>query len=157
MFKKILLALTAILLLGLSFTGGFVLKTLTTPIKVELDSKKLEFLTNQERGKKDLEALSHDETLCAIASYRLDQIMDLGDKFDHNEKEIVTMMREFTTYSQAGENLISGYNSEEDALEAWLKSPGHRKRILSDSFENTCVRCSGTYCVGLFATHAETN
>ncbi len=48
----------------------------------------------------------------------------------------------YTTWTALGENLAGGYPTFDDAVSAWMASPGHRANILNPMFEETGVGCA---------------
>ena len=48
----------------------------------------------------------------------------------------------YTTWTALGENLAGGYDTFDEALAAWLASPGHRKNIMNPAFTETGVGCA---------------
>lgn len=49
-----------------------------------------------------------------------------------------------------GENIGLGYQSEQEAVEAWLKSPGHCKNMMSPKFKEIGVARMGEYWTQVF-------
>lgn len=54
----------------------------------------------------------------------------------------------WTTY---GENIASGYATEEEVIQAWLESPGHCENIMDPDFKEMGVATSGNYWTQVFA------
>jgi uncharacterized protein YkwD len=48
----------------------------------------------------------------------------------------------YTTWLALGENLAGGYDTFEEAVSAWMASPGHRENILNPRFTETGVGCA---------------
>ena len=48
----------------------------------------------------------------------------------------------YSGWTVVGENLAGGYATAEEAMAAWLASPGHRKNILNPAFLETGVGCT---------------
>jgi uncharacterized protein YkwD len=48
----------------------------------------------------------------------------------------------YTTWTALGENLAAGYATFDDAMTAWMASPGHRANILNPIFKETGVGCA---------------
>ncbi len=46
-----------------------------------------------------------------------------------------------------GENLARGQRTPEEAMEDWMNSPGHRRNILSNRFDEIGIGISGNYWV----------
>lgn len=51
-----------------------------------------------------------------------------------------------------GENIGKGYTTEKEIVEAWLKSPGHCKNIMSKLYKEMGVGRSGHYWTQTFGT-----
>ena len=51
-----------------------------------------------------------------------------------------------------GENIGMGYTTEKDVIEAWLKSPGHCKNIMSPNYKEMGVGRVGDYWTQDFAS-----
>ena len=91
-------------------------------------------LTNQERAKNGLKALTPDWELSRVARYKA---MDMRDKnyFSHTSPtygDPFTMMKNFGIhYSAAAENIAAGQTTPQEVVRAWMNSSGHRANILS--------------------------
>jgi uncharacterized protein YkwD len=48
----------------------------------------------------------------------------------------------YTGWKALGENLAGGYDTPEQAVTAWLASPGHHDIIMSPSYTETGVGCA---------------
>ncbi|MCY1633870.1 CAP domain-containing protein [Marinifilum sp. D737] len=55
-------------------------------------------------------------------------------------------------YATAGENIAYGYTSEQQVIEAWLKSQGHCANIMNDSFKEMGIGRVGNYWTQNFGT-----
>jgi uncharacterized YkwD family protein/spore coat assembly protein SafA len=99
-------------------------------------------LTNQERAKNGLKALTQDWELSRVARYKS---MDMRDKnyFSHTSPTYgspFTMMKNFgITYRSAGENIAAGQTTAQEVVRAWMNSPGHRANILSGNYTHIGV------------------
>lgn len=51
-----------------------------------------------------------------------------------------------------GENIAKGYSKEKEALDGWLKSPGHCKNIMNKTFTEMGVARVGSYWTQALAT-----
>jgi len=51
-----------------------------------------------------------------------------------------------------GENIAAGYYTEDEVLDAWLASPGHRANIMDPEFTEMGVAVSGDYWTQVFAS-----
>ena len=94
-------------------------------------------LTNRERAKYGLPALSENWELSRVARYKS---QDMHDRhyFSHTSPTYGSpfeMMRAFgLSYRSAGENIAMGYRTPAAVVEGWMNSEGHRANILNASF-----------------------
>lgn len=94
-------------------------------------------LTNQERAKNGLKALTPNWELSRVARYKA---MDMRDKnyFSHTSPiygDPFTMIKNFgITYRSAGENIAAGQATPQEVVKAWMNSPGHRANILNSGY-----------------------
>jgi uncharacterized YkwD family protein/spore coat assembly protein SafA len=94
-------------------------------------------LTNQERAKHGLKALTQDWELSRVARFKS---TDMRDKnyFSHDSPTYgspFTMMKNFgISYRSAGENIAAGQTTAQEVVQAWMNSPGHRANILSANY-----------------------
>jgi uncharacterized YkwD family protein/spore coat assembly protein SafA len=94
-------------------------------------------LTNQERAKNGLKALTANWELSRVARYKA---MDMRDKnyFSHTSPtygDPFTMMKNFgIAYRAAAENIAAGQTSPQEVVRAWMNSPGHRANILNATY-----------------------
>jgi uncharacterized YkwD family protein/spore coat assembly protein SafA len=94
-------------------------------------------LTNQERAKYGLRALTQDWELSRVARYKS---MDMRDKnyFSHTSPTYgspFTMMKNFgISYRSAAENIAAGQTTAQEVVKAWMNSPGHRANILNGGY-----------------------
>jgi uncharacterized YkwD family protein len=111
----------------------------------DMESKVIE-LTNAERTKNGLAALKADNSLSGVAQEKSDD-MQAKNYFSHTSPTYGSpfdMMRDFgVEYSSAGENIAMGQRSAEEVVDAWMKSEGHRKNILSSNFTHIGVGHTG--------------
>jgi|694.fasta_scaffold93861_3 uncharacterized protein YkwD len=127
-------------------------------VNPETFSKYLETEINKIRGSE----LKHSETLCKIGKERIVYLEEFGfshDKFNENSQEWI---RE-NGYLLLGENLEENtylstrYETkyvERDIsgiIANWKNSPTHYENIVDPEYNETCVVCSGAYCVQIFA------
>ena len=93
-------------------------------------------LTNQERAKNGLPAMTADWELSRVARYKA---MDMRDKnyFSHTSPTYgspFTMMQNFgITYRSAAENIAAGQTTPQSVVQSWMNSSGHRANILSSN------------------------
>ncbi|MFA7252626.1 MAG: CAP domain-containing protein [Candidatus Paceibacterota bacterium] len=100
-------------------------------------------LTNIEREKKSLNPLLSNSMLDRVADLRLDDLFD-NQYFAHespDNKSVSDLARKNNySYSLIGENLALGnYDSDEEIVEAWMASTGHRANILNSKYEELGV------------------
>ncbi len=95
-------------------------------------------LTNVERSKAGLGPLKLNDTLMQSARWMAED-MAKNNYFDHIDslgRGVGDRMREFKyPFSLAGQNIAGGQVSAEEAIEDWLKSPGHRAIMLKPDFD----------------------
>lgn len=86
-------------------------------------------LVNQERANNGLTALTWDSSM---ASYSDRRAMEITTDFSHNSAG---------GKMNVGENIGKGANSPEMAMDAWMRSDGHRANILDSSYTKISVSC----------------
>lgn len=98
--------------------------------------RKMVDLINLERTREGLAALTPDLELSQVARIKSAEMIE-KDYFSHTSPSYGSpfdMMKKFgITYRTAGENIACNQNVE-NAHEALMNSPGHRKNILSSDF-----------------------
>ncbi|MEI4789977.1 CAP domain-containing protein [Bacillus sp. FJAT-53060] len=99
-------------------------------------------LTNKERAKQGLKALSVDTKLSKSARAKS---QDMKDKnyFSHTSPTYGSpfdQMKQFgITYKTAGENIAQGQRSPQEVMTAWMNSEGHRANILNKNYTHIGV------------------
>ena len=90
---------------------------------------------NQERAAAGCKALKWDQNLETVSSVRA---KECAVKFSHTRPNGTQW---FTVNSkiQGGENLAFGFDSADDAVDAWMNSPTHRDNILYDDFAKVAI------------------
>ncbi|TYR76593.1 sporulation protein [Rossellomorea vietnamensis] len=112
-------------------------------------------LTNQERAKAGLPALSADAELSNVAREKSND-MQTKNYFSHTSPTYGSpfdMMNSFgIDYRAAGENIAMGQRTPEEVVKAWMNSDGHRKNILSSNFTHIGVGhdANGNYWTQMF-------
>ena len=93
-------------------------------------------LTNQKRLKRGLDPLTGDNLLHEAAQGHADEMDDLGRYLGHDSADgrdpgdrIDEVNYDWRAYR---ENVASGQRTAKEVVRAWMKSPGHRRNILSD-------------------------
>jgi uncharacterized YkwD family protein/spore coat assembly protein SafA len=93
-------------------------------------------LTNQERAKNGLKALTPDWELSRVARYKANDMRD-KNYFSHTSPTYGSpfdMMKNFgISYRSAAENIAAGQTTPASVVQAWMNSSGHRANILSTS------------------------
>ncbi|WP_425451937.1 SafA/ExsA family spore coat assembly protein [Bacillus taeanensis] len=99
-------------------------------------------LTNQERAKYGLPALKPHWELSRVARYKSNDMRD-RNYFSHTSPTYgspFTMIKNFgISYRAAGENIAMGQTSAQAVVQAWMRSEGHRKNILSQNYNHIGV------------------
>lgn len=95
-------------------------------------------LTNVERSKAGLAPLKLNPVLSQSARWMAED-MAKNNYFDHIDslgRGVGDRMKEFKyPYALAGQNIAGGQTSPEEAIEDWMKSPGHRAILLKPDFD----------------------
>lgn len=99
-------------------------------------------LVNGSRVNGGLRALRVDDRLTLAAQMKLDDMFEKG-YFSHTSPDGTTpwvwVEKSGYDYTHAGENLAIHFVSAEKEHEAWMKSPTHRRNILSDEYADIGV------------------
>ena len=81
--------------------------------------------------------------------------MSLNDFYDHTGSDGSTVGKRAKqagyAWSLIGENLAQGYPSVDATVEAWIKSPGHCRNIMTSSFQEMGVAEHNGYWVQVLA------
>lgn len=116
-----------------------------TPITAELSTittARITALTNAERTKVGLPALTTNSQLTAAAAAKANDMLG-QDYFAHISPSGVTpwfwMSKESYAYQVAGENLAIDFIEAEAVVAAWLASPGHKANLLHSSYTETGI------------------
>ncbi len=92
-------------------------------------------LVNEERTQAGLDELEWDQNLETVSHVRA---MECSQSFSHTRpsgKQWYTVNSKI----QGGENLAFGFDTADDAVDAWMNSPTHRDNILYDEFEKVAI------------------
>ncbi|HEX2985753.1 MAG TPA: SafA/ExsA family spore coat assembly protein [Caproiciproducens sp.] len=104
-------------------------------------------LTNLERTKRGLSALSTNWQLSRVARYKSQDMVN-KNYFSHTSPTYgspFTMMQSFgLKFSAAGENIAYGQRTPQEVVTAWMNSPGHRANILSPAYTQIGVGVAKT-------------
>ena len=112
-------------------------------------------LTNQERTKRGLPALTLDTDLSKAARAKSLDMKTQG-YFNHTSPTYGSpfdMMKQFgISFRGAGENIAMGQRSPQEVMNAWMNSQGHRANILNSSFTHIGVGhvADGNYWTQMF-------
>lgn len=101
-------------------------------------------LTNSERQKYGLGALTSNRRLYGAAEAKADAIL-MAQKFEHNlgNRRFSDWIKDqHYEYSYVGENLAIDFEDSEDMFAAWMASPAHRKNILNPRFSEIGIAVS---------------
>jgi len=128
----------AIALIFASFATGQTKPTAKAPpkkdeFKISAFEQEVIDLTNFERKKESLEPLKPQPLLFASAR-KHSANMAKQDKLDHTLDEKTMKDRivaENYKYARIAENIAMGQKTPKQVVEAWMKSEGHRKNILT--------------------------
>lgn len=126
-----------------------------TTSQVSAFEQKVVELTNQERAKQGLPALTLDTELSKVARTKSQDMLNKG-YFSHTSPTYGSpfdMMKQFgISYRSAGENIAMGQSSPEEVVKAWMNSEGHRANILNSSYTHIGVGhvANGNYWTQMF-------
>lgn len=119
-----------------------------SPQESLISAEKLMSTVNDWRYSQGLQIYKNDERLCELANARaVESQLDFSHKAFY--KRVDSSSVGFG-YKDLAENLISGYNDENKALNIWLSSPTHLKN-LKYNYSHSCIGCDNNYCVQIFA------
>ncbi|HNP73860.1 MAG TPA: CAP domain-containing protein [Kouleothrix sp.] len=100
-------------------------------------------LVNQERRRNGCNANLAISPKLSAAANRHSADMALHDIFSHtgsDKSTLATRARDAGyTYTQLAENIAAGYKTPQDAVNAWIKSPGHHANMLNCSLRETGI------------------
>lgn len=134
-FNAVLLVIALGTSLTLSLTPEVArLSTITAPAIVRL--------TNAERVRAGLAPLQENPLLQRAAALKAQHMLE-RDYFDHVSPDGLSPWAWFDRagydYTFAGENLAIDFVEAEDVVTAWMRSPGHRRNLLSDRYKETGI------------------
>ncbi len=116
-----------------------------TPAQAELSTitvDRITQLTNEERAKVGLPALTTNSQLTAAAKKKAAHMLE-EDYFAHISPSGVTpwfwINGEGYSYRVAGENLAIDFTEAEDVVAAWIASPGHKANMLHTDYTETGI------------------
>lgn len=94
-------------------------------------------LTNQFRAQNGVDPLEADARLSEAAEDWSRQMAE-GDMFRHSDTSALVEAEGYD-WRALGENIAAGYRTPADVVQGWIDSPGHRRNMLSDNFEEIGV------------------
>lgn len=113
----------------------------TTSYNREFADRVIE-LVNIERAKEGLKPLKKDDTLNGLSDIRAKETVTLFEhKRPYGTKWSTILKENNVSYTNAAENIASGYSTPEDVVNAWMNSEGHRASIMSETYEKIGVSC----------------
>ena len=106
-------------------------------IKINCNEKELECynLINNYRQENGLDILTWDDTLYEYAKIRA---REASQCWSHMRPDGTSWKRMDPGIFQ-GENLAKGYDTAQDAVNAWIASQGHKENILRENFTRTAI------------------
>jgi len=135
--KKILISIFVLFLLaGLSVGWGQASTAKAASYNSKTYAKEVVRLVNVERAKRGLKKVKMKTTVSSAAQIRAKEILKLFSHTRPSRKAWYTVLgQKKIKYSTAGENIAFGQKSPKAVMKAWMKSPGHRKNILTKAFK----------------------
>lgn len=112
--------------------------------KIEYSKIELEILTdvNIHRTSIGLNTLERMNIISTVAKSHSDYMATTGivshENFLRREEKLIS----YTSAKSVGENVGFGYNNAEDAVQAWLKSDGHRRVIENPNYTHFGISTS---------------
>lgn len=92
-------------------------------------------IVNKERTSRGLSELVLDETLCAAADVRAQEIAVRFEHYRLDGSKALSILSEYgISYYSAGENIAQGQHNAKEVMESWMNSPGHKANILDESY-----------------------
>ncbi len=116
-----------------------------TPVPPSQGCDRIIQVVNQIRAQDGLPALVYHPQLEADAQAYADFLAANGaisHTADGRTLDVRAEAAGYTTWTALGENLAGGYATTDDAVNAWMASPGHRANILNPLFKETGVGCA---------------
>ena len=106
-------------------------------IKINCSEKELECynLVNEYRKENGLDILTWDDKLYEYANIRA---REASQCWSHTRPD-GTSWKEMDPDIFQGENLAKGYDTAQDAVNAWIASQGHKENILRENFNRTAI------------------
>lgn len=131
---------SSLLVIALLFLATFLApipRVLGIATNITID--RLTELTNKERANNNLSSLVLNNELSLAAQEKAKDMFN-NNYWAHNspigKTPWVFIINSGYEYSYAGENLARDFDSAENAVSAWMASPGHRANILSANYQD---------------------
>lgn len=103
------------------------------------EAKEILSLVNAERRAAGVGELVLNESLCASAQVRAEEISRV---WSHNRPDGSSCFTAITiSYRTAGENIAYGQSTPQAVMTSWMNSAGHRENILTADFTQLGVGC----------------
>lgn len=125
-------------LVSLAFLVGCSEKIQTKPIekikqKKIYESFQISLLEehNKQRKSKGMELLSIDKKLCDYAQSHANKMVEKNWMYHSSTSDL----RKVLNSNWVGENVAWGQETEEDVVNSWMWSPGHRWNILGSNYK----------------------
>lgn len=139
---KLIKIIVLLVVFGMTFS-------IATPALAAYSSGTLVSMTNSERAKNGLGALSVNSALTSAATAKANDMLAKG-YFAHTSPDGRTPWDFIAAagydYIYAGENLAIGYTSASELMSAWMNSSTHRDNILNSKFREIGIAVvSGQY------------
>lgn len=104
----------------------------------------------QYRRQHGVPEFKQDNSLCTIASIRINQLIQLEKLDDHQGFE--PLVQEYQeknkiSFNQVAENILSGYPTPQQAIQAWDGSLGHQALMQDGSYVWACAAANHGYAV----------
>ena len=135
--EKALIVLSIVLLIEMLFLAQIFIIGKNTNFLAAVISSVIVDKTNTERVSFDLNSLVTDDLLELAAQLKANDMAKKG-YFAHETPEGFDpwywLENVGYNFVAAGENLAVNFTDSEDVVDAWMDSPGHRAKILKDSY-----------------------
>ncbi len=101
--------------------------------------------TNRERTKEGLPIFVRNAELTKVAEQLAADMADRNvlEHQDHLGRQLSERVELFnyTNWTGIAENIACGQRTVDQVIESWLKSPGHRRNMLNESYTELGVAC----------------
>lgn len=94
------------------------------------------YYVNVERAKAGIASLKLDESLCAAAEVRAEEITELFSHTRPDDTRYYELLKDTDFENKTtGENIAAGYSSAEDTVAQWMASKLHRENMLNPDYK----------------------